>query len=75
MEAGSRPTNETLEWIRKQEWQGAFHNFGGGHQPNYWPDQYYSGSYILCPPKVEGSDSWLFRDMVGFVYKFHGLDF
>eukprot|EP00972_Heterocapsa_arctica_P066974 9883833-Heterocapsa_arctica.AAC.1 len=75
-EAGSRPTNETLEWIRRQEWRERYHNFGAlYHQPYGWPDKYYRGSYLICPPKVEGRDLCLFRDMVGSVHKFHGLDF
>eukprot|EP00972_Heterocapsa_arctica_P003775 561899-Heterocapsa_arctica.AAC.1 len=76
MEAGIRPTIETLEWVTKQEWQGHYHKFGAGHhQPNCWPDKYYSGSYLICPPQVKGREFFHFRHMVGYVYKFHGLDF
>eukprot|EP00972_Heterocapsa_arctica_P080012 11790523-Heterocapsa_arctica.AAC.1 len=75
-EAGSRPTRETLDWIRNQEWRERYHNFGAlYYQPYGWPDEYFRGNYLVCPPKVEGSDLDIFRDMVGRLHKFHGLDF
>eukprot|EP00972_Heterocapsa_arctica_P108179 15932045-Heterocapsa_arctica.AAC.1 len=55
---GHRPGQGAEEWIRKQERNWTYHNFGGSHQPEYWPDSYYHEGYVICPPRVTNKEGW-----------------
>eukprot|EP00972_Heterocapsa_arctica_P029882 4403021-Heterocapsa_arctica.AAC.1 len=73
--SGYRPAQGAAEWIFEQERTQTCHNFGGSHQPGYWPDAYYHEGYVICPPRVTQKEEWRFANNVGGIVYFQGLAF
>jgi hypothetical protein len=71
----SGPTPQSCDWVWKQEKQNEYHNFGELHQPTWWPPEYYSDGWPICPPRVRGSIAGFFHAAEANVYIFHNLEF